>query len=62
MPYSSDHRLETKGKIIKSARRLFNRHGFDSVTIEQVMENAGFDVWRFLPGISPARAIYMPKS
>lgn len=41
MPYSSDHRVETKNRIIKSARRLFNRHGFDCVTIEQIMENAG---------------------
>jgi AcrR family transcriptional regulator len=41
MPYSSDHRLETKAKIIKSARRLFNRFGFDRVTIEQIMEDAG---------------------
>ena len=29
MPYPAGHRLETKKKIIDSARRLFNRHGFE---------------------------------
>lgn len=41
MPYSSDHRQETRTRIIKSARRQFNRFGFDSVTIGQIMDNAG---------------------
>ena len=41
MPYTLDHSRETKAKIIKSARRLFNRSGFEAVSIEQIMENAG---------------------
>lgn len=41
MPYSLDHSRETKTRIIKSARRLFNRFGFEAVSIEQIMENAG---------------------
>jgi TetR/AcrR family transcriptional regulator, transcriptional repressor for nem operon len=40
MPYPAGHRLETKKKIIDSARRLFNRHGFESVSIGQVMAGA----------------------
>jgi TetR/AcrR family transcriptional regulator, transcriptional repressor for nem operon len=41
MPYPSGHRAEVRGKIIQSARRLFNRHGFDSVSLDQIMSGAG---------------------
>jgi TetR/AcrR family transcriptional regulator, transcriptional repressor for nem operon len=41
MPYPSGHRAEVKGKIVQSARRLFNRHGFDNVSLQQIMSGAG---------------------
>jgi TetR/AcrR family transcriptional repressor of nem operon len=41
MPYPSGHRAEIKGKIIQSARRLFNQHGFESVSLDQIMSGAG---------------------
>ena len=41
MPYSIEHRAQTRAKIVESARRLFNRHGFEQVSIEQVMAGAG---------------------
>jgi TetR/AcrR family transcriptional regulator, transcriptional repressor for nem operon len=41
MPYPAGHHTEVKGKIIQSARRLFNRHGFDNVSIAQIMAGAG---------------------
>jgi AcrR family transcriptional regulator len=41
MPYPVGHRAEVKGKIIQSARRLFNRKGFDNVSIQQIMSGAG---------------------
>src|ERR1700749_1882132 len=41
MPYPSGHRDEIKGKIIQSARKLFNRHGFESVSLDQIMSGAG---------------------
>jgi DNA-binding transcriptional regulator YbjK len=41
MPYAAGHRTEIKGKIVQSARRLFNRHGFDNVSIAQIMAGAG---------------------
>ena len=31
----------SRGKIIQSARRLFNRHGFDNVSLDQIMSGAG---------------------
>lgn len=41
MPYPAHHRTETKRKIIDSARKLFNRHGFESVSVQQLMAGAG---------------------
>jgi TetR/AcrR family transcriptional repressor of nem operon len=41
MPYAAGHRAEVKRKIIDSARRLFNRHGFDNVSLGQIMADAG---------------------
>ena len=41
MPYPSDHRAKTKKKIVDSARKLFNRYGFESVSIKQIMAGAG---------------------
>jgi TetR/AcrR family transcriptional regulator, transcriptional repressor for nem operon len=41
MPYSPQHKLQTRARIVESARRLFNRHGFQQVTIDQIMADAG---------------------
>ncbi len=40
MPYRPSRRDETKARIIRSARRLFNRSGFDGVSIQQIMAGA----------------------
>lgn len=40
MPYPAGHRSEVKRRIVESARRLFNRHGFEAVSIGQVMAGA----------------------
>lgn len=40
MPYPAGHRTETKKNIIDSARRLFNRYGFENVSISQIMAGA----------------------
>jgi TetR/AcrR family transcriptional repressor of nem operon len=41
MPYPAEHRPAVKKKIIDSARRLFNQHGFESVSLQQIMAGAG---------------------
>ena len=41
MPYPPNRRPETRARIVLSARKLFNRFGFDGVTIQQIMTNAG---------------------
>ena len=41
MPYPAAHRPAVKKRIIESARKLFNRHGFESVSLHQIMAGAG---------------------
>lgn len=41
MPYPADHRSNRKKQIIDSARKLFNRHGFENVSVQQIMAGAG---------------------
>jgi len=41
MSYPVGHRAAVKKNIIDSARRLFNRHGFDNVSLNQIMAGAG---------------------
>jgi AcrR family transcriptional regulator len=41
MPYSSEHKEQTRTRIVDAARRLFNRHGFEQVSIDRVMSEAG---------------------
>lgn len=41
MPYSAEHKQETRQKILKAAARLFNRKGFAEVTIGEIMRAAG---------------------
>ena len=41
MPYPAGHRAQVKKTIIHSARRLFNRYGFENVSIGQIMAAAG---------------------
>ncbi len=41
MPYSSEHKKETRERILRSARHLFNRKGFVAVTLDEVMAESG---------------------
>lgn len=40
MPYRPEHKAETRARIVECARILFNRHGYDNVTIDMVMQAA----------------------
>jgi TetR/AcrR family transcriptional regulator, transcriptional repressor for nem operon len=40
MPYPAGHRARVKKNIIDSARKLFNRHGFENVSLHQIMSGA----------------------
>lgn len=41
MPYPVTHKAETRKRIVASARKLFNRRGFNAVSIDEIMEDAG---------------------
>jgi AcrR family transcriptional regulator len=41
MPYPAGHREQVRRKIVESARRLFNRSGFESVSVDSIMAHAG---------------------
>jgi AcrR family transcriptional regulator len=41
MPYTAEHKERTRARIVESARKLFNRHGFEQVSIESIMSEAG---------------------
>jgi TetR/AcrR family transcriptional repressor of nem operon len=41
MPYKSEHKVRTRARIVESARALFNRHGFEQVSIDRIMADAG---------------------
>ncbi len=41
MPYPVGHRATVKKNIIDSARKLFNRYGFESVSLNRIMAGVG---------------------
>lgn len=41
MPYPAGHREAVRTRIIESARKLFNRYGFENVSLQQIMGRAG---------------------
>ncbi len=41
MPYPAEHKERVRGRIVDTARRLFNRYGFEQVSIDKVMGEAG---------------------
>ena len=58
MPYSRAHKQKTRDKIVEAARILFNRHGFQDVTIDMVMENAGLTRGGFYNHFKSKEALY----
>ncbi|HZZ39548.1 MAG TPA: helix-turn-helix domain-containing protein [Acidobacteriaceae bacterium] len=41
MAYPAGHRENVRATIVDSARRLFNQHGFECVSVDQIMAGAG---------------------
>jgi TetR/AcrR family transcriptional regulator, transcriptional repressor for nem operon len=41
MPYPKEHRAKVRDRIVESARRLFNRSGFEAVSVDSIMAEAG---------------------
>ena len=58
MPYAPDHKDRTRARIVESARVLFNRHGFDAVSIDEVMKGAGLTRGGFYHHFSSKESLY----
>lgn len=58
MPYPAGHRKIVKKKIVESARRLFNRYGFDAVSLGEIMEGAGLTHGGFYSYFDSKSALY----
>jgi TetR/AcrR family transcriptional repressor of nem operon len=41
MPYAPEHKEQTRARIVECARQMFNRYGFEAVSIDQIMASAG---------------------
>lgn len=41
MPYTAQHKARTRERIIEKARVMFNRRGFEQVSIDDIMREAG---------------------
>jgi TetR/AcrR family transcriptional repressor of nem operon len=41
MPYTPEHKQKTRSRIVKAARKLFNVRGFEAVSIDEIMSEAG---------------------
>jgi TetR/AcrR family transcriptional repressor of nem operon len=60
MPYTTTHKAKTREKVIESAWRLFNRHGFAGVSIDEIMADAGLTRGGFYT--SRPRMSFTPRS
>ncbi len=58
MPYTAEHKAETRARIVGSARRLFNRRGFTEVSIDEIMAHAGLTRGGFYNHFSTKDELY----
>jgi AcrR family transcriptional regulator len=58
MPYTAEHKQQTRKRIVQSARRLFNRNGFADVTIGEIMGAAGLTHGGFYKHFSAKEDVY----
>jgi AcrR family transcriptional regulator len=58
MPYTPQHKQQTRERIVRSARRLFSRKGFAEVTIEEIMAEAGLTRGGFYRHFAAKEALY----
>ncbi|MCP4186034.1 MAG: TetR/AcrR family transcriptional regulator [Gammaproteobacteria bacterium] len=58
MPYTLEHKIRTKERILESATELFCRFGFDKVSISQVMKLAKMTHGAFYAHFESKEALY----
>jgi len=58
MPYTKEHKAQTRQKILQSAFKLFTSKGFDGVTVNQLMENCKLTRGAFYAHFSSKTTLY----
>ena len=58
MPYTREHKENTRTKILESAFRLFTMKGFDSITVNMVMNECGLTRGAFYAHFSSKSNLY----
>lgn len=58
MPYRPEHKVETRKRIVSSARKLFNRRGLSDVSIDEIMADAGLTRGGFYNHFSTKEDLY----
>ena len=58
MPYTAEHKARTRAKIVANARVLFNRRGFDRVSIDDIMRESGLTRGGFYNHFDSKEALY----
>ncbi len=58
MPYPRDHKEKTRQKILTAAFRLFSMHGFEGVTIDELMASCGLTRGAFYAHFSGKAELY----
>ncbi len=58
MPYTPEHKQQTRTRIVQAARKLFNLRGFEAVSIDEVMSEAGLTRGGFYKHFSAKDELY----
>lgn len=58
MPLTAEHKQRSRQKILQSAFKLFTNQGFDNITIDQVMQDAGMTRGAFYAHFSSKEDLY----
>jgi len=56
--YSKDHKTESRNKILSSALKLFSHKGFDNVSIDEIMVDAGLTRGAFYAHFKTKQVLY----
>jgi TetR/AcrR family transcriptional repressor of nem operon len=59
MPYSKDHTRNARRRILDSAVQLFSQHGYDGVTLDEIMLGAKLTRGAFYAHFDSKRKIYV---
>lgn len=58
MPYSAEHKQQSRERILQSAVRLFTRKGFDNTSIDEVMADADLTRGAFYAHFKSKQELY----